>query len=400
MPVDQQIPAFVSPVAYYAGSGHSFDADYGLSWAVTQRATFSIDTISALSSAQNPFDPPQTQAELDLKVGDAGKAFVRQLWQNAPSQALAATQTEPTYAGTAQSSTMFGFEQSVGNATFDTGYAVEHTANGTDLYDAMGVRQRFAAGPNLAGDAFAQIGQQLYGSVVPAAAAPTPYFFVVGGSLNYARQAFHATTQVQVRTGFDGGSTFQIGATGPVTSDISLYGGYTGSFTQAVYDSDATAGLSLRPAHNDRYVTLLSVDTQKSNLTNYDAYVTNVAQLQELYRPSTRTEFAASGAYKLEGDAYFAPRTVIYGIRADQRIGSRFDVGAELHESNIAPLNGTSATGFDLEAGYRLGSQLRAAAGYNFSGFVDPSTAASPTHQGVYFTLSSYVDRIFGWGKQ
>jgi len=24
----------------------------------------------------------------------------------------------------------------------------------------------------------------------------------------------------------------------------------------------------------------------------------------------------------------------------------------------------------------------------------------SPTHRGIYFTLSSYVDRIFGWGKE
>jgi len=31
---------------------------------------------------------------------------------------------------------------------------------------------------------------------------------------------------------------------------------------------------------------------------------------------------------------------------------------------------------------------------------VDPSTAVSPTHRGIYFTLSSYVDRIFGWGKE
>ena len=400
LPIDQQIPPFVSPIAYYAGEGHSFDADYGLSWAVTHRLNFSIDTISALSKAQNPFDPPQTQAELDLQVGDTGKAFVRQLWQSSPSEQLAATQTVPAYAGTAESSTMFGFEQSVGNATLDTGYAVDHTVNGTDLYDAIGVRQRFQPSQYLTGDAFGQVGQQLLATVVPTSGPSTPYFFVLGGSLNYARQAFHATTQVQVRTGFDGGSTFQVGATGPINNDISLFGGYTGSFTSAVYDSNILAGLSLRPSHNDRYVTLLSVDTQKSNLTSYDAYITNVAQLQQLYRPSTRTEFAASVAYKIQGDAYFAPNTIIYGIRADQRIGPRFDIGSEFHQSNIAPINGTSATGFAVEAGYRIGDQLRVATGYNFSGFVDPSTAVSPTHRGIYFTLSSYVDRIFGWGKE
>jgi hypothetical protein len=127
--------------------------------------------------------------------------------------------------------------------------------------------------------------------------------------------------------------------------------------------------------------------------------VTNVAQLQELYRPSTHTELAASLAYKLAGDSYFQPGTSIYGIRADQRIGSRFDIASEYHASDIAPLNGFSATGFAIEGGYRIGSTLRFAGGYNFSGFADPAASVNPTHRGIYVTLSSYIDRIGGWGK-
>jgi len=225
---------------------------------------------------------------------------VRQLWQSSPSEQLAATQTVPAYAGTAESSTMFGFEQSVGNATLDTGYAVDHTVNGTDLYDAIGVRQRFQPSQYLTGDAFGQVGQQLLATVVPTSGPSTPYFFVLGGSLNYARQAFHATTQVQVRTGFDGGSTFQVGATGPINNDISLFGGYNrlvhlGGLRFQYSGRALAAALAQRPVRDAALV-----DTQKSNLTSYDAYITNVAQLQQLYRPSTRTEFAASVAYKIQ----------------------------------------------------------------------------------------------------
>jgi len=147
-------------------------------------------------------------------------------------------------------------------------------------------------------------------------------------------------------------------------------------------------------------VTLATIDTQKTNLTNYDGYVSNVAQLQELYRPSTRTELAGSLAYKVTGDAFFLPRTSIYGLRADQRIGPRFDLATEFHQSSTAPLNGMRATGFVAEGGWRLGDAFRLAAGYNFSGFSDPSTAINPTHHGAYVTISSYVDRIFGWGKE
>jgi hypothetical protein len=191
----------------------------------------------------------------------------------------------------------------------------------------------------------------------------------------------------------------QIGAAGTISPAVSLFGSYTGSFTSSVTDAETRAGLAYRPSRNDRYVTLFSVDSVDSNLTNYDAYVSNVAQLQELYRSSTRTELAGSVAYKLTGDSYFAPRTFIFGLRGDQRVGSRLDLGIEGHWSDIAPVVATRATGLAAEVGYRVGGTLRVAAGYTFSGFADPAVAPNPTHRGFYVTLSSYVDRIFGWGK-
>jgi hypothetical protein len=86
-------------------------------------------------------------------------------------------------------------------------------------------------------------------------------------------------------------------------------------------------------------------------------------------------------------------------VRADQRIGPRFDLGAELHRSGTAPIDGSQATGLAIEGGYRLGDQMRLAGGYNFSGFADPAAAVSPAHHGLYLTLSTYIDNILGWGK-
>jgi hypothetical protein len=391
------LPAFTS-VYSNAGSGHTFTADGGVDWSITPRATLGVSRIQPLGGATDPYDPPETQAEFSLAVGDRGKAFIRQLWQQQTSESLAASQAGATYASTAQSQTSVGFEQQVGAATLQTGYAVDHTANGTDLFDAIGIRTRIYTSPRLKADGFFQLGESLYSTYGTANASP--YFMAVGTSLDYSQNTFHSTGQVQIRTGFDAGSTFQVGATGPISPAVSLYGSYTGSFTEGVYDTEGRGGLAYRPSRNDRYVTLLSADIYKSNLTNYDAYVTNVVQLQELYRSSSRTEWAASAAYKITGDSFFAPRTTIWGVRADQRIGDRFDLGSEVHFSDIAPISGTSATGFAVEAGYRIGSTLRLAAGYNFSGFADPDTAINPTHRGVYVTLSTYIDRIFGWGKE
>ncbi|MBV8749152.1 MAG: hypothetical protein JO103_05510, partial [Candidatus Eremiobacteraeota bacterium] len=391
----------LNPLQYQAGEGHSFDAEYGVDWRFAPHASLGLARTSPLGGTSvDPYDPPTTQAELDVDVGQKGKAFIRQLWQRTSLQALGASQAAQTYAASASSTTSVGLEQQIGAATFQTGYAVDHTANGTDLYDAIGVRTKVIATKRLNADGFMQWGQSLFSTYGAAANGTKPNFFTIGTALDYSEKTFHANGQVQIREGFDSGSTFQLGATGPISPAVSLFGAYTGSFTEGVRSTEARAGLAYRPSRNDRYVTLVSVDSLQSNLTNYDAYVTNVAQVQELYRSSTRTEWAGSLAYKITGDSFFAPRTSIFGLRGDQRIGGRLDLAAEGHWSDVAPIHNAQATGLALEAGYRIGSTLRLAGGYNFSGFADPTTAINPTHRGAYATLTSYIDRIFGWGKE
>ncbi len=393
-------PPLFSATSYQAGTGHSIDGQYGFDWKFAPRADVIVSRSMPLSNQVDPYDPPQTQAEIDVRTGDNTKAFLRQLWQRTSTQPLAATQLVPPSAAPASSATSLGFEQLVGATTFQSGYAVDHTVNGTDLFDALGVRGRIVATKRLTTDGFLQVGQELFSSYGTPLGSTSPYFVALGTSLAYSESSFHATGQAQIRGGYDSGSTVQFGATGPISPAVSLYGSFTGSFTQFVRQVETQFGLSYRPSRNDRYVTLASVDEMQSNLTDYNAYVTNVAQIQELYRPSTHTELAGSLAYKLTGDSFFSPGTSIIGLRGDQRIGSRFDLGSEVHWSDIAPLDGARSTGLAIEGGYRVGSTLRAAIGYNFSGFADPTASVNPTHRGIYVTVSSYIDRIFGWGKE
>jgi hypothetical protein len=385
---------------YEAGEGHALQGDAGANWQFAPRANFSLDRTNDLSSSVDPYDPAQTDARLSLDVGNSGQAFINQMWQDQNSLPLAASDADALYDASARSATSFGFDQKVGDASLESGYAVEHTDSGSDLFDAIGVRTALATSQAFSADAFLQVGQELFPQSEEDETGPDSPFFVVGGtSVNYQHSTFKATGTFEVRTGYAGGTSMQLGAAGPISPAVSLYGAYTGDFTDLVRDSEVRAGLAYRPSLNDRYVTLLSVDSFDSNLTDYDAYITNVAQLQELYRSSTRTEWAASVGYKITGDAFFAPHTLIYGLRGDQRIGPRLDIGAEYHFSDLAPISGTSATGFAAELGYRIGATLRVAGGYNFSGFADPATAVNPTHRGLYATLSTYVDRIFGWGE-
>lgn len=386
-------PIDTSTVVYTPGSGSALMLDAGVAWMFAPRATLSVNQRTALSASTDPYDPPRTDVALELPTGPAGKAFVRQRWQRAQSATFAPSDQYIGSAGTATSSTTAGFEQQIGLTTVQTGYAVERTANGTDFYQAVGARRTIALGQHLTGDAFVQAGRAI------ALTAGSPNFFVFGTTLSFGLQTFRASGDVQVRTGFNAGSTYVLGAAGPISLAVSLFGSLTSAYTQAVHTSTARGGLAYRPVNDDRAVTLLSIDSQTGNLTNYDSYVTNVAQLQQIYRPSRRMELGASLAYKITGDQTFAPRTIIYGVRANQRIGARFDLGAELHRSGTAPIDGSQATGLAIEAGVRVGDRLRVAGGYNFSGFADPAVAVSPTHRGVYVTLSSYIDRIFGWGK-
>jgi hypothetical protein len=89
--------------------------------------------------------------------------------------------------------------------------------------------------------------------------------------------------------------------------------------------------------------------------------------------------------------------TSLVGLGVRQQLGPRYDVGIETREVLSASAGGGlhSTAG---EFGAMIGATLRAAVGYNFGATADPTLAAAPTRKGIYTTLTTTIDRIFGWG--
>jgi hypothetical protein len=145
-------------------------------------------------------------------------------------------------------------------------------------------------------------------------------------------------------------------------------------------------------------VTLLQYE-QQNGTSSFNNTQTGVISLEQVLRVRTRTEFVGRYAYKLDGDSYYAAHSSLAAFRADQKVGSNLDIGAELRLSNIRGIAGSTADAVAVEAGIRLGNQTRLGVGYNFSATSDPSLATTPAHRGFYTTITSVVDRLFGWGK-
>ena len=70
-----------------------------------------------------------------------------------------------------------------------------------------------------------------------------------------------------------------------------------------------------------------------------------------------------------------------------------------MRRANVVGIEGADATAVAVEAGVRLGDSARVGVGYNVRGSADPSLAAAPVRRGFFVTLTSVVDRLFGWGK-
>ena len=125
----------------------------------------------------------------------------------------------------------------------------------------------------------------------------------------------------------------------------------------------------------------------------------DVASFEEFWRPAASIEVAGRAAYKLDGDGTYAAHTSLFGLRVRKNVGKRFDLGAEVRALALPGVANSASSDFAAEAGYRIGDGTRAAAGYTFHGSVDPSLTGQPTHRGLYFTLTTLVDRLFGWGS-
>ena len=367
-------------------------ADIGAEYKIAPAVGLSVDRITSLSGPSQYSQPSQTTAQISVDTPHHGKVYIRELWADAPVQSFAAATTSLTTATGSTRSTAVGLEQSVGsNTTVDSEYAIENTGSGSDVYSAIGGHEKFSLGQNLHGDAELQHAASV-GSNGGA-------FNLYGLTLAYAvGTRFRATTNYQLRTGSSAGYTLDVGAAGALSDNVSMFVTSNNSETGGYDNVDDRLSIAYRPSLDDRAVTLFGYEAEDGNVSTLGDH-TQLLSLEELYRPDRMLEIAGRYAYKLDGDSYYPAHSSLFGLRITQRIGHRFDIAGETRFLSAHGVPGASTTALAIEGGYRLGGEMRLAAGYNFSGSPDPSLALAPTRRGVYATATSVIDRIFGWGK-
>jgi hypothetical protein len=394
----------------------STQATLGVDVKATSRVDFSVNRVQTLNG-ENDVQPSQTDAQLTYDLGKGGRAYLRERWSASPIESFAASTEAITAQTGGMRTTEIGLARSLGNdTTVDTSYLVDHTLNGSDVYAAMGVRERIALGA-VKGDAFVQHATAIgdTGSTSSGTAATTSTtgtaaagntvdnsggFDLYGASLSYANPAntFRASGSAQLRTGSGAGVSISLAATGALSPEIAAFASINDARDAGADQADERVGLAWRPSRSDVGVTLLQFER-----TDGTAVIDNteggVLSLEQVLRAGARTEFVARYAYKVDGDAFYAARSSLAGLRVDQKVGSRFDVGAEVRRADVRGIDGADATALAVEGGVRLGDSMRVGAGYNFSATADPSLSTTPVHRGAYLTVTTVVDRLFGWGR-
>jgi len=381
--------ALATPVPL-TGPETSTQAELGVDWKVSAPLDLSVDHIQTLSGV-NAVQPTQTDAQATYQIGSNSRAYLRERWSSSPIESFATATQALTAATNGTHATEFGIEQRLGPATtVDTTYGLDQSANGSDVYTALGVRERLSLG-RVKGDAFFQHGTSVGTS--------SGEFDVYGTSLTYgdAGGKFRASEQTELRTGAAGGFSLNLGAAGAMTPDLTLLASMNDSTAAGIVSSDDRVGLAWRPAQSDAGATLLQYDRQAGD-GSADGTDSGVLSVEQVVRVSRRTEVVERFAYKLDGDKQYEARSSLAGVRVDQKIGSLFDLGVEGRRSNVVGVAGASSSALAIEGGIRIGDHTRLGLGYNVNGSADPALSTVPTHRGFYATVTSVIDQLLGWG--
>ena len=363
-------------------------------YTVGTRSAIRAERITDIGGSASASQPGETALTIDQRLGDGTRMFARELWNDAPQRSFAAATSELATSGATHRTTV-GFERKLGAATtVSSEYTVDHTANGSDLYSSIGVREVLKLSRRLRGNAFVQTAAGSGASSADAGSGFTAY----GLDLAYASERFHATSSFQDRAGALGGTTLALGAAGALSPDMSLVGNLNSARNEGFRDTQARVGLAWRPHDGDNGAALLELERHDGTLATSGTR-TDTLSFEAAWRPTGRFEVDSRVAYKLDGDGAYAAHTTLLGMREVQRIGSRFDVGYEMRLLSVPGIGAARSTEFAAESGLRLGDSLRFALGYNFTGATDPALVGQKTRRGVYATFTSVVSRVFGWGK-
>lgn len=386
------LPSPAPSAGPFVGTQSQTQARLGMEYKASKRVSVTLEQYQTIAGSDaGSTQPSQTLAQFGYDMPGHGRVYLRELWSAAPAMTFANAASGITLGSGATHSLQLGMERELSPATtISSDYVVSGTGDARNIYSALGVQERFKFFKNLAGNLIAQsanaIGQGAQG------------FTTWGGALAYANpQTLRASLAYQGRSGFAGGSTLSSGIAGRISPDISIVAFAQRAYSPAALSIDDKATLALRPSQNDRLVSLFTYE--RSNGGFNTAEVSNVVSLEQLFRPTESLEVAGRFAFKLDGDGYYEAHTSLWSLRARQGLGPRFDIGTEARMISV-PVNGARSVDFAVESGYAAGSTARIAVGYSFSGSDDPTLTGRPQRRGVYLTVTSLIDRFFGWGKQ
>ncbi|MEO6914067.1 MAG: hypothetical protein ABI182_08625 [Candidatus Baltobacteraceae bacterium] len=376
------------------GNTNQLQAQLGVQYRATKRVALSAQEDLTLSGSDvGSTQPSQTQAEVDYDLAGKGKLFARGLWSSQAASSFANATGALTYGTASTQSLQFGIQRDLTPAmSVSTDYVVDGTGNATNIYDALGVNEKLRLNRDLGANLFIQTAQ--------GKGSGAQGFSVWGGNLGFANaHSLHATLAYQTRSGNSGGSTANAGIAGSLTPDLSIIGTIQRSYSQASLAVDDNVSMAYRSLANDHFESLLGY-TRTTGNSGVDTSVANVISFEELFRPIEGFDVASRIAYKLDGGGGYTARTMLVSVRARQQIAKMLDVAAEVRHVSVPSIANADATDFSTEVGYQVGNSARVAVGYTFSGSVDPTLVGHPQRKGFYLTVTSLVNRIFGWGKQ
>ena len=175
-------------------------------------------------------------------------------------------------------------------------------------------------------------------------------FGVYGADLSYANgDRFHATPRCRREPGFAGGSTLNVGAAGGSAPEISILANVNATNVAGYSSNTDRIGVAWRPSGDVRGAGLLAYQRTSGDASSSSAY-TDVVSYDQLYRPTHRLDLVGRVAYELDGDAYYAPDTLLYALPRDAAAGRPFDIGAEFQWIGTSNLGAYDRTSFASRA--------------------------------------------------
>ena len=389
------VTSAASPVPVLPGTnGTTTQAVAGVDVRATSRVSLAVQhSMTLTGNSQNSTQPDETTAQITYDMDKRGRVFVRELLSGTPVASFAQASSDLTVGAMATRSTAIGVERVVGSdTTVSSEYLVNHTGNGENIYSALGVQQKIKISSQMAGNFFVQSAN--------ATGEGAGGFTVSGFSLAYSNNdRMRGGLAFQTRGGLGGGNTINAGLAGALSPNVSAVAAIQQASAGGVTSADDKFSLAYRPDQNDRFISLFGWDRLSGTGAITVGAKTDVVSFEEFWRPGGGIEIAGRTAYKLDGDGTYIAHTSLFGLRLRKNVGKRADVGGEFRALAVPGIAGARSTDFAAEAGYRIGEGTRAAAGYSFRGSIDPTLTGQTTHRGFYFTLTTMVDRIFGWGN-